>query len=339
VAETRHDDEGGSSQAGAYGLLLIPVLLMVGLGVWLGATGRGWGVFAAGCASGVALGIAVPLLRAIESSRNANLRCINEFTAPFNERMQQMNVLLNLISEQQLISDRTKQLAYRTRDRDALRRAIHEEIANHDWEAAMLLAGDMEDVFGYKQEADQIRREIDSRRSENLRKQVGEAMAVIERHMRAEKWQEALAEAHRASQTFPSDEQAHNLPAFVEERRVQHKRQLMEGFREAIGRHDNDGAIEILRKLDPYLTPQEAEGMQETARNLFKEKLNSLRTQFSLAVTEHNGHEALRLGEIIVRDFPNTRIAQEVRETMPSLREKAAQWQHEQPEQPAAAQT
>jgi hypothetical protein len=339
VADTRQQPDDVGSGSGAYGLLLIPVVLMVGLGVWLGATGRGWGVFAAGCASGVALGIAYPLLRAIESSRSANLRCINEFTGPFNERMQQINVLLNLISEQQLISDRTKQLAYRTRDCDALRRAIHDEITNHDWEAALLLAGDMEEVFGYKQEADRIRREIDAKRNENLRKQVGEAMAGIERHMRAEKWQDALAEAHRVSQTFPTDEQAHNLPTFVEERRLGHKRQLMEGFREAVARHDNDGAIEILRKLDPYLTPQEAEGMQETARNLFKEKLNSLRTQFALAVHERNGREALHLGEIIVRDFPNTRIAQEVRETMDSLRQKAAEWEEESPEQPAAAQT
>jgi hypothetical protein len=253
--------------------------------------------------------------------------------------MQQMNVLLNLISEQQLISDRTKQVAYRTRDRDALRRAIHEEIGEHDWEAALALAHDMEEVFGYKQEADRFRREIEGKHTETLRKQVGEAVSVVERHMRAEKWQDALAEAHRASQQFPTDEQAHNLPAFVEERRLQHKRQLSEGFREALARHDNDGAIEILRKLDPYLTPQEAEGMQETARNLFKEKLNSLRTQFSLAVTEHNGREALRLGEIIVRDFPNTRIAQEVRETMDSLRAKAAEWEEEQPAQQPAAQT
>ena len=332
------NDEGGSG-TGAYGLLLIPVVLMIALGVWLGATGRGWGVFAAGCTSGIALGIAWPLLRAIESSRSANMRCINEFTGPFNERMQQMNVLLNLISEQQLISDRTKQVAYRTRDRDALRRAIHEEIGEHDWEAAMARANAMEEVFGYKQEADRFRREIEAKRTDAVRKQVAEAIAVIDRHMRTEKWQDALAEAHRASQAFPTDEQAHNLPAHVEERRVQHKRQLQEGFREALARHDNDGAIEILRKLDPYLTPQEAEGMQETARNLFKEKLNTLRTQFSLAVTEHNGREALRLGEMIVRDFPNTRIAQEVRETMDSLRAKAAEWEEEQPEQPAAAQT
>src|SRR5207247_5982840 len=213
------------------------------------------------------------------------------------------------------ISDRAQQVSYRRRDRDALRRAIHEEIGDHDWEAALVLAGDMEEVFGYKQEADRFRREIEGKRNEAVRKQVAEAVAVIDRHMRGEKWQDALAEAHRASQSFPTDEQAHALPQQVEERRLGHKRKLFEGFRAALARHDNDGAIEILRKLDPYLTPQEAEGMQETARNLFKEKLNSLRTQFALAVHERNGREALHLGEIIVRDFPNTRIAQEVRAT------------------------
>ena len=313
-------------------LVAVPTFLV---GIYLAATGRGWAMLAAGCASIVALGIAWPLLRAIETSRDTNQQCISDFVGPFNERMQQMNVLLNLISEQQLISDRTKQVAYRRRDRDALRRAIHEEIANHDWEAALVLAGDMEEVFGYKQEADRFRREIEAKRGEAVRKQVGEAVAVIDRHMRAEKWQDALAEAHRASQAFVGDEQAHHLPQHVEDRRQAHKRQLQEGFHEALARHDNDGAIEILRKLDPYLSPQEAEGMQETARNLFKEKLNSLRTQFSLAVTEHNGREALRLGEIIVRDFPNTRIAQEVRETMDSLRQKAAEWETEEPQQAA----
>src|SRR5438105_1167358 len=122
---------------------------MVAAGIYLAATHRGWAMLAAGSASGVALGIAWALARTIETSRQTNQDCINDFVAPFNERMQQMNVLLNLISEQQLISDRTKQVAYRTRDRDALCRAITEEIGNHDWKAAVVLAGDTATVVGY----------------------------------------------------------------------------------------------------------------------------------------------------------------------------------------------
>jgi hypothetical protein len=310
---------------------LYPVIIAVigvpalGVGIYLAATGRGWAMLAAGCGI-LALSLAGwPVVRAIETARDTSQDCINDFMGPFNERMQQMNVMLNLISEQQLISDRAKQVAYRTLDREALRRALQDEIHNKDWEAALALVSDMETVFGYKQEAERCRHEIEQKRHGETRKQVNEGIAVIDRHVRAEKWQEALAEAHRISQQYSQDEQARNLPAQVEDRRVQHKRQLQESFRDAIVRHDNDGAIEILRKLDPYLTPSEAESMQETARNLFKEKLNSLRTQFTLSVQDHNWLDAIRLGDQIQTDFPNTRAAQEVREMMPALQQRLSE--------------
>ena len=296
-----------------------------GLGIYLAATGRGWAMLAAGCASLVALGIAWPLLRTMETSRESNLNCINELSGPFNERMQQMSVLLNQISEQQLISDRTKQVAYRTRDREAVRRAIQEEIGAKDWEAALALANDIEQVFGYKQEADRFRREIEHKRTGETRRLVGEGAAVVEKYIRIERWQDALAEAHKVAQAYPGDEQAHNLPQAVEQRRAAHKKQLVESWQDAINRRDIDGSIEILRKLDPYLTPQEAEAMQEPARNLFKEKLNSLRTQLSLAIQDHKWREAYKLSETIIRDFPNTRIAHEVSERIDELRQRASE--------------
>ncbi|MEO6437326.1 MAG: hypothetical protein ABIP55_16405 [Tepidisphaeraceae bacterium] len=296
-----------------------------GLGIYLAATGKGWAMLAAGCASLVALGIAWPILRAVETSRESNLNCINDFTAPFNERMQQMSVLLNQISEQQLISDRTKQVAYRNRDRETLRRAIHEEINEKNWEAGLRLANDMEQVFGYKQEADRFRKEIEQKRHGEVRKLVGEGVAGVEKLIRAERWQEGLAEAHKVAQAYPNDEQAHTLPQHVEERRTGHKKQLIDSWQDAINRRDIDGSIEILRKLDPYLTPQEAEAMQEPARNLFKEKLNSLRTQLSLSIQDHKWHEAYKLSETIIRDFPNTRIAHEVSERMEELRQRVSQ--------------
>ncbi len=294
------------------------------IGLYLAITHQGWAMLAAGCASLVALAIAYPLLQTMQSSRDASIGCINDLAGPFNERMQQMSVLLNQISEQQLISDRTKQVAYRTRDRETLRRAIHEEIAEKDWEAALVLANEMESIFGYKQEAARFKKEIEQKHQEVLRREINEGVTGIERFIRSERWQEALAEAHKVAQQFPNDEQAHNLPQWVEDRRTSHKRQLIESWQEAINRRDIDGSIEILRKLDPYLTPAEAEAMQEPARNLFKEKLNSLRTQFTLVVQDHNWPEAIKLGEQITRDFPNTRAAQEVRDMMPALRERHA---------------
>jgi hypothetical protein len=308
-----------------YGVVLILVALpLLAIGIYQAATGRGWVMLAAGGISVVILAAAWPLLRTLEAAQAARARALSSFADPLNERMQQMNVLLNQISEQQLISDRTKQVAYRTRDREAVRRAIHEEMEARDFEAALMLVNSMEQLYGNKQEAQRLRGEIEQRRSAETRKLVAEAVSGVERHIRTERWQEALAEAHRVAQAFPNDEQAHNLPGWVEERRAAHKRQLTESWHDAINRRDIDGSIEILRKLDPYLTPQETEAMQEPARNLFKEKLNSLRTQLSLAIQDGHWREALNLSETIIRDFPNTRIAQEVRERMDELRQRVA---------------
>jgi hypothetical protein len=124
---------------------------------------------------------------------------------------------------------------------------------------------------------------------------------------------------------FPWDPQAQNLPAEIENRRQGHKKQLLDSWHDAVNRHDVDGSIEILKKLDLYLTPAEAESMQETARQVFKDKLLLLGQQFTLAVRDHRWHEAIELGETIAREFPNSRMAEEVREKMGLLRERASE--------------
>jgi hypothetical protein len=156
-------------------------------------------------------------------------------------------------------------------------------------------------------------------------------LAAIDRHTRAEQWNNALREAEKLVASFPNSDRVKNLPNEIEDRRQTHKRQLVESWHEAVARHDVDGSIEILKQLDTYLTPKEAEGLQETARGIFREKLNSLGKQFAVAVQEHRWHDALGVGDQIVRDFPNTRIAQEVREKMDVLRKRATE--------PAAAAT
>ena len=62
--------------------------------------------------------------------------------------------------------------------------------------------------------------------------------------------------------------------------------------------------------------------MQEIARNVFKEKREALRIRFSQAVKEQRIGDAIRLGDEIMTDFPNTRMAQEVRDMMDALRHR-----------------
>jgi hypothetical protein len=246
----------------------------------------------------------------------------DELLQPLTERIDQLAILLNLMSEQQLLSDRAISIAYREKDRDALRRAVHEEMGRHDWDAALSLVDEMERVFGNKAESGKLRKEINDHRGDLMRKQIAEVVQVVDKHTRAEQWNAAIREAEKLIAAFPDNEQVRNLPHEIDNRRLAHKKQLTQSWHEAVARHDNDGSIEILKQLDPYLTPAEAESMQETVRGVFKERLNNLGAQFATAAKEQRSAEALRLGETIIKEFPNTRIAQEARDIMDALKKR-----------------
>ncbi len=308
-----------------YPIVFVLALAIFATGLYLAAVGKGLEMLAAGCASLVLVLVTWPAALAIQSWRASTSTSIDRSLEPVNERLEQFSVMLNLISEQQLLSDRAKTIAFREKDRDALRRAIAEEIVSGDWEAAMQLANDIENVFGSKQEADQFRAQVLEKHNEAIRWQINEAMAAIDRHVRSEKWHVAFSEAHQLAARFPTNDLVRNLPQEIEGRRQAHKRQLVDSWHDAVGRKDIDGAIEILKKLDLYLTPAEATEFQETARQVFKEKINNLRTQFSLAVKEENWQESVRVGEQIMRDFPNSQMAKEVREMIDPLRQRASQ--------------
>jgi hypothetical protein len=266
--------------------------------------------------------VTLPMAMNSLASHKVLLKSQEELFRTLGDRLQGISVLMNLISEQQLLSDRAKTVAFREKDHEAVARAVNEEMAHGNWEAARRLADDLETYFGYKQEADRYRGEIESRRTETHRRALAEYMAPIDRHVKAEAWGTALQEAQQLMEKFPEDAHVRRLPDEIESRRQMRKQQLRDSWQDAVNRHDVDGSIDILKKLDLYLTPAEAESMQEIARNVFKEKREALRMRFSQAVKEQRLAEALRLGEEIMTDFPNTRMAQEVREMMEPLRQR-----------------
>jgi hypothetical protein len=311
-----------------YAIVLVVALAVFGVGIFLAIQDparRDWTMLAAGCVSLMLVLTMWPVAMTLTSARDAALKRSEETLNVLQERLQAISVLMNEMSEQQLLSDRAKSVAFREKDRDALRRAIREDVAKRDWEAALVLADEMERLFGYKQEAMKFREEIHRAQEEVVRRQVNEATSVIDRHCRAEAWSDALREAERLMHTFRGDQQVMNLPQEIENRRQAHKQQLQAAFQDSLNRRDNDGAIEILKKLDLYLTRAEAEAMQDTVRNLFRERLNDLKTQFTLAVQDHKWGEAVRVGDSIVRDFPNSGIAREVKDKLEFLRQRAAE--------------
>lgn len=312
-----------SSMTWVFVLAMLFAMFVVGLGAWLGLRKDQWSVLAAGCGSVVAVIVTWALTLELSSAQSQAQTGWEQFNTTFTERMEQFSVMLNVITEQQLLSDRGKAVAYREKDREALIRAIREETAGQHYDAAMLLISDMENTFGYRQEAEQLRAEINQLREAAVRRVVSEARMRIDRECSSEKWEEAMAEAQRVAALFPGNELAAPLPVEVQARKEAFKKHLLDSFRDAISRKDEEAGMELLNQLDMYLTGDEVREIREMARGVLKARIEGYRERYATAVREARWREAVRIGEDIISEFPNSKLAGEVAGMLETLRARA----------------
>jgi len=221
------------------------------------------------------------------------------------------------------LSDAAKQVAYRAKDLEALRSAIREDLSRGDFEAATMLVNEMERRFGYALEADKIREQINASSRKAIDQRVADTVEHVELLLTRHEWVDATRESDRLVRLFPTHPEARRLPDRIAIAKDNHKRELLKLWKEAVARDDVDRSLELLRQLDPYLTAAEAEAYKENARDVFRKKLQQLGSAFALHVHDKNWSEALRIGKQITDEFPNTRMAAEVRERLPILQEKA----------------
>ena len=85
------------------------------------------------------------------------------------------------------------------------------------------------------------------------------------------------------------------------------------------------GGLEILKELDLYLTPNEGLALQEAAREVFRTKLHNLGVQFALAVAGKDWAKAIGTGRGIMDEFPNSKMAEEIRDRWDALEQKLTQ--------------
>ena len=260
-----------------------------------------------------------PLILKIESTTARQLGELRDL----NEKLATQLGMLESMAENTRISDAAKALAHRDQELDALRTAIRDDIRNEKWELALNLIDEMERRFGYKEEADRLRDEVDEARNIAIQAKLREAIEMIESHFQSHQWDRAQSEIDRLLNALPDDATVLGLQDRMKVLMEQHKDELRIAWDEAVRRSDTDLAIDILRELDQYLSPAEAQALQSSARHVFKEKLLQRGVQFRFAVTEKRWNDALTIGLELMREFPNTRMADEVREALDTLRERA----------------
>ncbi len=261
----------------------------------------------------------VPLILKTESTITRQFGTLRDL----HDSIVQQNAVLELIGENTAISDAAKSLTHREQDLDMLRTVIREDLAGEHWERALSLIDDMEVRFGCKEEAEQFREQLDAARNGAMEVRLREAIEMIEGHFQSYEWTRAGHEIDRLLGLLPDNARVLALRDRMESLKDDHKQALLVSWQEAVRRNDTDQAIDILRELDQYLSAAEAEALRSSARDVFKDKLLQLGVQFRFAVNEKRWQDALGTGVELIREFPNARMASEVREALDTLRSRA----------------
>ena len=253
------------------------------------------------------------------------------------EAVQQALPTLDAVAENTRISDAAKSLAHRDREIEAMRAAIREDIRNERWESGLNLIEELKERFGYKEEADAVRQELNEARDRAIQAKLGKAIESIEALFAEHEWDRAKGEIDRLTHALPHNPQVAALLDRMAELKEAHKAELKEAWNEAVRRSDTDRAIDILKQLDDHLSSAEVHELQASARDVFKEKLLQLGVQFRFAVSEKRWQDALDVGLELANSFPNARMASEVREALDVIRQRVRQSEVTSPE-PAESQ-
>lgn len=241
------------------------------------------------------------------------------------DQVRQVQQAMERTAQHAALSDDARRVLNRSKERELLTRAIEEDIRSQDWSAAQILVTELAQRFGYERDAEQFRMRIELARAENLDKEVSEAIHQLDHLIVQRRWDDALVAADRIAAGFPVSPRVRGLRDRVSTAKRQYKEELERRFLLAAQAERAEEAMEIMRDLDHYLSEHEAEPFREVARGVIGKARENLGAAFKLACQDRQWEVAISLGEQISQQFPNTRMAQEVKQMLPSIRQRAAE--------------
>jgi hypothetical protein len=221
------------------------------------------------------------------------------------------------------LSENAKRVLFRDRELDLLRRTIQDDMASGDVHAALMLCDQMGSEFGAVQEAENLRSQIQQALHKRHQEQIQNELAVLDNLLAQHKWVEAYQFAAKLRRLYPETPLLHGIEQHIADTRVQYRHTLEARFVEAAEKNDVETAMELLKELDRYLTPDEARRFMETADTVITKYRDTLGTRFKMAVSDRRWTEAIGFGDAIMSQFPNTTMAKEVRELLDTIQSKA----------------
>jgi hypothetical protein len=243
------------------------------------------------------------------------------------ERVDELTRTVRALNNHASLSNDARRVLNRQAERDLLRLAIEEDISSKNWDAAMVLVKELAENFGYRADAEEFRRKIDQARAQTVEREIGDAVTYLDGLIIQRRWDEAFADAARLKRLYPDSTKVDLLKARVDQARHSYKGELERRFLQAANEGRPDDALTIMKELDPYLTISEAEPLREKARNVIGMARDTLGAAFKMAVQDRQWREAARIGDRIIAEFPNSRMATEVKDVIDGIRMRANEMQ------------
>ena len=287
-----------------------------------GGTASGWLLAGGACFASAAavLGFAVLLLT------NENIKSIKDNAEKLEavaENVSRNRDLLGRIARTIPLSDSVKKIAFRDAERMELAEAVLGKLHQRDFEATKKMIEAITRQTEYGELAEQLTQRSEAFRNGTEEEQISQIVTHIEELCAQYHWAQANARITKLLNDFPNSTKAKSALEVFHQLKDKRKKELLRAWDEAVKLEETDRSLEILNELDLYLTPSEGLALQESASSVFRTKLHNLGVEFSVAVTEKNWQKALNAGQRIVGDFPNSKMAQEIRGKIDIFQQRA----------------
>jgi hypothetical protein len=238
------------------------------------------------------------------------------------EAVKKSQSVLDKINQVTQLSEETKAIVFQDISRQFLIESVLDKLEHQDIDGAYDIIDDIANCRGYEELAEHLRTEADKRRGATDQERIEQTIKAIEKLFESSQWVIAGTRIEKLISAYPDSDEAKAMRQRLIEKKEERKKVLLNAWNDAVKRHATDRSLEILKELDLYLTPEEGQVLQEAARDVFKDKLHNLGIQFSLAVSGEQWEKAIQVGQEIMRDFPNSRMSEEIREKMDVLKQR-----------------
>ncbi len=239
--------------------------------------------------------------------------------AQLSRRLLEVQDAVRVISEQAALSDDARRVLNRSTEREMLRRAIEQDIVGREWEAAIVLCEELANRFGYRADAEEFRARIETARFGDLDAATREGFALIDGMILQRRWDDAAREAARLARLYPQHQRCAAMPEHVAQARANYKGEVVRRFGDAAAGDRIEEAMAMLKELDTLLSEAEAAPLKDTARAVIAKARDQAGAQFREAVEEQDWADAANIGRRIIAEFPNTKMASEVRAMLDNI--------------------